>query len=34
MLHTTRANWIAVGLLLSLGIVLYVIEKRFLEPAA
>ena len=34
MLHTTRANWIAVGLLLSLGIVLYVIEKRFLKPAA
>lgn len=34
MLHTTQANWIAVGLLLSLGIALYFIEKRFLRPVA
>ena len=34
MLHTTQANWIAVGLLLSLGIALYFIEKQFLKPAA
>ena len=33
MLHTTGANWMAVGLLLSLGIALYFIEKRFLKPA-
>jgi amino acid transporter len=33
MLQTTRANWIAVGLLLGLGIVLYVLEKRFLGEA-
>ena len=28
MLHTTRANWTAVGLLLSLGIGLYILEMR------
>ncbi len=34
MLHTTVQNWIAVGLLLTLGIVLFLAEKRFLKPAA
>ncbi len=32
MLHTTQANWMAVGLLLSLGVGLYFVEKRFLKP--
>ena len=34
MLQTTAANWIAVGLLLGLGIALYLLEQRFLKPAA
>ncbi len=32
MLQTTRENWIAVGLLLSVGVALFLVEKRFMKP--
>ena len=31
MLQTTRDNWIAVGLLLGAGVLLYLVEKRFMK---
>ena len=32
MLQTTRDNWIAVGLLLGVGVALYLVELRFMRP--
>ena len=32
MLQTTRDNWVAVGLLLGVGVALYLVELRFMRP--